>query len=80
MIRIVLTDEQSKAIAAASEPIDLVDGAGRMLGRVTKPTATASESDLSAEELAEIKRRMASPGPGITTKELLDRLQSGDTA
>jgi hypothetical protein len=31
---------------------------------------------ISDEELAELKRRMNEPGPGKTTKELLDYLQS----
>jgi len=85
MIRIVLTDKQTKAISQASEPIDLVDPSGRMLGRMM-PAAFAAEeaSDLSPEELAEIKQRMvaAEKGNGTfsTWKEIKARLQTQEEA
>ncbi len=81
MIRIVLTEEQTKAITGVSEPIDLVDSSGRMLGRIP-PTPPESDQtlEMTPEDLADLKRRMESPGPGATTKELLERLQSTDKA
>lgn len=76
MIRIVLTDEQAEAIAAASEPIDLVDGSGRMLGRMTPPPRHELTPE-EAAEIAEIKRRMAcDDGTRRTTAEVLERLRA----
>ena len=81
MIRIVLTEEQTEAITGVSEPIDLVDSSGRMLGRMTPTLPSTDETpDMTPEELAELKQRMLSPGPGVTTKQLLERLQSTDKA
>ena len=81
MIRIVLNEEQTKAITGVSEPIDLVDSSGRMLGRMT-PTPPESDQtlEMTPEELSDLKRRTESPGPGAATKELLERLQSTDKA
>lgn len=84
MIRIVLTDEQTQAIASASEPIDLVDASGRMLGRITPALpASVKAHELSAEELAEIKRRMANAEAGkgqfFTFQEVLEHLKSLET-
>ena len=81
MIRIVLTEEQTEAIMGASEPIDLVDSSGRMLGRMTRELPDSDQTlEMTSEELADLKRRMESPGPGVTTKELIERLQSTDKA
>jgi len=84
MIRIILTEEQTNAIARSSEPIDLVDGSGRMLGRMTPMSRTTDPMlELSAEELAEIDRRMANAekGNGVfyTTQEVLEHLESLET-
>ncbi|MCG8451319.1 MAG: hypothetical protein MI725_17275 [Pirellulales bacterium] len=85
MIRIVLTDEQMEAIAGTSEPIDLVDSTGRMLGRVTPlPPAADDVPALSTEELADIKRRMAKAKAGkgnfSTWKEIKTRLEAQEKA
>lgn len=81
MIRIVLTEEQTKAITGVSEPIDLVDSSGRMLGRMT-PTPPESDQalEMTPEDLAEVKRRMADAardgGTFYTTQQVLDHLKS----
>jgi len=85
MIRIVLTDEQTQVISHASEPIDLVDPSGRMLGRMMPATsATAEVPELSPEKLVEIKRRMAAAEEGkgtfSTWKEIKARLQMREEA
>jgi len=85
MIRIVLTDEQTQAISHASEPIDLVDPSGRMLGRMMPATSAASEApELSPEELEKIKRRMADDVKGngtfSTWEEIKSRLQTREDA
>jgi hypothetical protein len=65
MFRIVLTDDQTKAIAAASEPVDLVDSNGRLLGRIA-PNRTGAE-ELSPAEFSAIKEQMAAALQGAIT-------------
>ena len=79
MTQITLSDELARQISEASAPIMLIDSHGRTLGQVAPVAPNAqAEANISDEELAEIKRRMESPGPGYTTKEVLDYLHSLD--
>ena len=55
MTQIILTPEQAKAYHQAKEPVQVCDAQGKVLG--TLPP------DYSAEFIAELKRRAASPGP-----------------
>lgn len=72
MIRIVLTDEQSKAITGVNEPIDLVDSNGRTVGRMTPVSLGVEEN-----ELLKIKRRISEDdGSRFTTEEVLDQLET----
>jgi len=77
MLQVTVSDEQARMISEASTPIVIVDTKGRALGQITPvDQETAVQPAISAEELAEIKRRMEMPGPGYTTQEVLDHLQS----
>ena len=55
-------------------PARLVDEQGNLLGSFSPPEAVTD--DLTPEQLAEIKRRMKSPGPRVTTQQVLDYLDS----
>ena len=76
MIRIVVDDEQAKAIAAARHRVEACDGNGKVLGVVKPTTPTCG---FSAEEIAEAKRRLAAPGPRYTTEQVLEHLRSLET-
>jgi hypothetical protein len=77
MIEITVSDVQARVIAESSPPFVVVDSTGKRLGQITPIDAeAAAEPGISAEEWAEIKRRMATPGPGYTTKQVLDHLRT----
>jgi hypothetical protein len=78
MTQITVSDEVARLISQGSTPIVLVDKQGRELGKLDRMGASAESTapSISDEELADLKRRMNEPGPGKTTKELLDYLQS----
>lgn len=61
MIQLTLSDEQAQLIAGKTAPIDLVDSSGRIM-----PIHSAADQspELSPDELAEIKRQMASTERG----------------
>jgi hypothetical protein len=81
MEQLTVTADQARLISSLTMPIILVDPEGRTLGRLTPIDAEFhSEKLISNEELAEVKRRMKTPGPGLTTKELLNYLHSLDKA
>lgn len=65
---IVVSDELCRAITEAHGEVRLVTAQGEVLGRF--------EPELTPEELAEIRRRLASDEPRLTTREVLDRLGS----
>ena len=77
MTLITVSDEQARLISEASAPIVFVDNHGNELGKL-QPNAVKSkpEYEISDEELAELKRRANSPGPGVTTSELLTYLKT----
>jgi hypothetical protein len=77
MTFMMVNDEQARLIAEASSPVIFVDARGREIGKLQPLSADQLKSPgISEEELAELKRRMASPGPGKTTEEILDRLKA----
>jgi hypothetical protein len=59
----------------------VVNEQGQMLGHLT-PASSASNArvELSANDLAEVKRRMQSPAPGLTTEQVLSYLHSLENA
>jgi hypothetical protein len=71
----MVSDEQARLIAEASTPVIFVDARGREVGKL-QPLSEEQKAmpAISEEELAELKRRMQSPGPGKTTKEVLEHL------
>lgn len=77
MIEITISDLQARALAESAPPFVIVDSKGRRLGQIT-PIDPGSETQpaISAEEWAEVKRRMATPGPGFTTQQVLDHLSA----
>ena len=68
MTQIVVNDDQLKAIRAATGAVALRDADGNLLGYLSPP--------LSAEAIAEAKRRLQSDGPWLSTKEVLEHLDS----
>jgi hypothetical protein len=68
MIKIVLSDEQAKAVANAAGAIELRDHQGRLIGLVSPSPSSA--------EIAEAKRRLNSAGPWYTTEQVINHLQS----
>jgi hypothetical protein len=58
MSEIVLTDEQARAVTQAGGPVTVTDRRGN--------TYTPIQLELSAERIAELKRRAAAPGPRYT--------------
>ena len=77
MTFLTITDEQARLIAEASTPIVVVDSRGREVGKLQPiDAASTGAAPLSAEDVAELKRRINAPGPGKSTKELLEHLQA----
>lgn len=68
MIKIVLNDDQAKAVDEAAGAIELRDPQGRLVGYVSRSPST--------REIAEARRRLASAGPWYTTEQVLNHLQS----
>ena len=67
MIQIVLTPEQNRVLSQANEPVEIVDGRGRVLSRISDGWTNAEVSDalLNAER----------SGMGGTLEELVSRLE-----
>jgi hypothetical protein len=70
MSQIILSDEQLKAVRAATDAIAIRDQEGHLIGYVARPP--------SPEEISEAKRRLQSNGPWYSTAEVLDHLKSLD--
>ena len=68
MAQIVLSDDQAKAVQAATGVVEVRDRQGNLLGYVSPPPSDA--------EIAEARRRLESDGPWYTTEEVMDRLKS----
>ena len=67
MLKLKLSEEQAKAIAEATEPVELCDPQGRLLGQV-------AAAGLTPEQFFEIKRRASADGPRYTSDEVQDFL------
>lgn len=68
MQRIVLTDEQTKLLAAATEPVPVCDRHGNVLGFLG-PVWTE-------EDIAEARKALATNSPWYTTDQVLAHLRS----
>ena len=68
MVKIVVTDDQAKAISEAKEGIEIVDTAGNRLGFFARP--------FTDQDVAIARQRAASDEPRRTTQQVIDRLKS----
>jgi hypothetical protein len=81
MQEFTVSAEQAQFLAQAREPLVVVNEQGQLLGHLT-PAGSASGSPikLSVSDRAEIKRRMQSPAPGLSTAQVLSYLHSLESA
>jgi hypothetical protein len=68
MAQIILTDEQIRVIQQASGTVMVRDPDGNAY--------TPLKLELTAEQIAEMKRRAASPGPWFSSEQVQRRLKS----
>ena len=68
MMQIVLSDDQAKAVQAATGVVEVRDRQGNLLGYVSPPPSDA--------EIAEASRRLKSDGPWYTTEQVMGHLKS----
>lgn len=68
MIRLILNDDQSKAVENAASTMEIRDATGRLLGYLQPSPSDA--------RIAAAKERAKSDGPWRTTDQVIDRLQS----
>ena len=68
---VLVSDELLRAIAESNGEVRFVNAQGEVLGRF--------EPELSAAEIQEIRRRLASREPRYTTDQVLERLRSADS-
>jgi hypothetical protein len=73
MIRIVLDDEQTKAIAEAHDTVEVCDSHGKVLGVINRAVLPFGFNEA---DIAEAKRNLAAPGPRYTTEQVLEHLRS----
>jgi uncharacterized protein YmfQ (DUF2313 family) len=71
MTVLTLTEEQARVVLASREPVQVCDAAGRILGSFTPQTPP-----VTAEEIAEIKRRLATSGVRFTGAQVQARLKA----
>ena len=78
MIQITVSDVQARVITESSPPFVVVDPQGKPLGQITPvDPQTAAGPGISAEEWAEIKRRMANDdGTRYTLAEIMERVRA----
>jgi hypothetical protein len=69
MTSIVLTEEQARIVSQAQTAIPVYDANGRVLGHF-------EPLELTPEQIAEFKRRAASPGPCHTGEQVQSYLQA----
>jgi hypothetical protein len=68
MPELILTDAQTALIAKSGGRVTVRDTKGNLLGFL--------ESPLTSEEIADLKRRAASPGPFFTAAQVQARLRA----
>ncbi|MEQ8847394.1 hypothetical protein [Botrimarina sp.] len=81
MVRITIDDDLKQKLlsSTAGEVVELVDGSGRIVGRVLPdsfqpgPPLSAATPDYSDDELDQLA---AYDGPAISTEELLERVRA----
>lgn len=66
MIRIIVDDEQARAIAQSTDVVEIRNREGRILGYVAH--------GFTADEVAVAQQRLRSEQPRFTTQEVLSRL------
>jgi hypothetical protein len=77
MTQIVLSPEQAAVVATAKEPVWICLPDGSVAGCLSSTIRLKPrQGDPTSEEIADIKRRMASPGPRHSTQEVLDHIRS----
>jgi hypothetical protein len=69
MPAIVLTEEQARIVSQAQAAIPVCDPNGNVLGHI-------EPLDITPEQIAEAKRRAASPGPWYTGEQVQARLRA----
>jgi len=74
MTTISIPSSVAELLRTARLPTRLVDEQGNVLGSFSP--AQPVDDDLSPEQLAEIRRRMKSPGPRFTTQQMLDYIDA----
>jgi hypothetical protein len=79
MKRIILTPEQEDVLASATEPVRIVRPDGSIAGWVSSTMHfPPCGQDIDAESLASAERELDSPGPWLSTQEVLDSLRSAE--
>ncbi len=71
MVQIVATSDLAKQLANVEGVVELVDENGNRLGVLTRPP--------SSEDVRIAKERRATNNPGMTTEELIQRLNAAET-
>jgi hypothetical protein len=68
MAELILTAEQARILETSQSPVVVRDPNGELLGQV--------KLELTPDQVAELKRRAASPGPWYTGQQVQARLQA----
>jgi hypothetical protein len=68
MADLILTEEQAKIVAASFGPVAVREPGGQVLGHI--------EPKLTPQQIAELKRRAASPGPWYRSDQVQARLRA----
>jgi len=71
MVEIVVTNREATQAARCESVISLVDAEGHVLGRFAR---LEESSIFSADELAELEKRLDDSGPRRSMRELIDEL------
>ncbi len=75
MTRITLDADTRKKLLNLTEPLDLCDETGRVLGTYV-PLETAADDDFDEPQLSEEEMRRRLKEPGFTTDEVIAYLES----
>jgi hypothetical protein len=68
MVQIVASDELARQLEETEGIVELVDAQGKRLGTLTRPP--------SAEDIRLANERRAANKPGLTTDELVERIEA----
>ena len=68
MVQIVASDEFVRQLEKTEGIVELVDAQGKRLGTLTRPP--------SAEDIRVAEERRAANKPGLTTEQLVERIQA----